>query len=582
MKNLISFDLVPKDIKHLIETAIETGVLPSINVGEERYISCSQLERVTARILENKTKCKLSSQNVFVEEARTFHINPDIKIYRELIDNAASDPREILVPLFFAERDGEAGGLKKSVRSIDVGDSGCCVETSDESLVEYLQNSLEKYAKLEERQNLAFSGSASYQGSKAKFVPIIDSIVNTYCNEGAYILDLMCGAGAVGGALSGSWKVVASDLQKFSCRLAQVQGGGFSLMSAKLLLSDLSATFDMEFEKVADFKESDIQIEDEFLATELSQDLVDEFIDWLNRFPSIADSDNLPEKYLQALSDRKLKNWKTPGLLFSIYYANLFFGVRQAAEIDALRISINSIKDEKSRDWALGALTATVSYCAYNFAGHFAQPKLNLDRNNINTSWLAGILKKRSISVFHEFSARLLSLANASSDAKYQVDTVDGPWMKSIESFESFIPEGSDALVYFDPPYTRDEYSRYYHVLETLSIYNYPDVSGKALLPLKGTPGRLYSPFSTRSATDIEKLLTNIMSECLLRGWKVLWSYSSTGVADIVNVLKELDSIVSTIDIYNAAHKYSPQGEKKAKEVIEYFIVLTPGDVLPE
>src|SRR5690606_9601707 len=31
--------------------------------------------------------------------------------------------------------------------------------------------------------------------------------------------------------------------------------------------------------------------------------------------------------------------------------------------------------------------------------------------------------------------------------------------------------------VYADPPYTRDHYSRYYHVLETMSLHDEPDVS---------------------------------------------------------------------------------------------------------
>ena len=35
------------------------------------------------------------------------------------------------------------------------------------------------------------------------------------------------------------------------------------------------------------------------------------------------------------------------------------------------------------------------------------------------------------------------------------------------------------SVVYADPPYTRDHYSRYYHLLDTLLLYDYPDPVGK-------------------------------------------------------------------------------------------------------
>lgn len=36
-------------------------------------------------------------------------------------------------------------------------------------------------------------------------------------------------------------------------------------------------------------------------------------------------------------------------------------------------------------------------------------------------------------------------------------------------------------LVYADPPYTSDQYSRYYHIYETLILYDYPAARGRGL-----------------------------------------------------------------------------------------------------
>jgi adenine-specific DNA-methyltransferase len=36
-----------------------------------------------------------------------------------------------------------------------------------------------------------------------------------------------------------------------------------------------------------------------------------------------------------------------------------------------------------------------------------------------------------------------------------------------------------EIAIYADPPYSRAQYSRYYHVLETLILYDYPEITGK-------------------------------------------------------------------------------------------------------
>ncbi|MEI7869948.1 MAG: DNA adenine methylase [Candidatus Methylumidiphilus sp.] len=142
------------------------------------------------------------------------------------------------------------------------------------------------------------------------------------------------------------------------------------------------------------------------------------------------------------------------------------------------------------------------------------------------------ILKKRNISVQHEFAARLISLAEESEKVPHNIQDIQGPWEDALLKMDELVVD-KDVLVYLDPPYTRDEFSRYYHILETLTFYNYPDISGKASIPLKGGRGSFRSSFFTRNITDIEDLLIKIITECLNRKWSCLWSYSTSGMADI-------------------------------------------------
>ena len=249
--------------------------------------------------------------------------------------------------------------------------------------------------------------------------------------------------------------------------------------------------------------------------------------------------------------------------------------MRQAAEIDSLRMAISYLDNNLYEQWALGALTATVSYCAYSYAVHFAQPKINLFKTRDNRTQIKEIFKKRSISVHHEFIARLLSLAEESEKKLHDIQEVEGPWEDALLKTDELVGD-KDVFVYLDPPYTRDEFSRYYHVLETLTHYNYPEISGKASIPLKGSKGRFRSNFFTRNVSDIENLLVEIILECLNRKWTCLWSYSSGGMANIARVLERLEKYTSSIELFSSKHSYAPQGKQKSKQVIEYFILFIP------
>jgi adenine-specific DNA-methyltransferase len=59
----------------------------------------------------------------------------------------------------------------------------------------------------------------------------------------------------------------------------------------------------------------------------------------------------------------------------------------------------------------------------------------------------------------------------------------------------SSLPASAYDLIYMDPPYTKDHYSRFYHVYEELFLYRYPTVSGHGLYPDR----RFASPFSIKS-----------------------------------------------------------------------------------
>jgi adenine-specific DNA-methyltransferase len=79
-------------------------------------------------------------------------------------------------------------------------------------------------------------------------------------------------------------------------------------------------------------------------------------------------------------------------------------------------------------------------------------------------------------------------------------------------------------VVYCDPPYTSDHYSRYYHIWETLVEYDYPEVAGVG----RYRPDRFSTPFSIKSlAVGAMTRLVASASEC---GSDVVLSYPSNGL----------------------------------------------------
>jgi adenine-specific DNA-methyltransferase len=156
--------------------------------------------------------------------------------------------------------------------------------------------------------------------------------------------------------------------------------------------------------------------------------------------------------------------------LAALYFAGGYFSTRQAVDLDALRYAIDRTCDEGDRHLVLAAWLSAAA-AVMNSPGHSAQylkPTTDSVTRRITTQWQRDI--------WREFIAALGELTepdrrNASPrNVVSQLDAL--AFLKSPLSVRV-------AAVYADPPYTRHQYSRYYHVYETLHRYDYPSSTGK-------------------------------------------------------------------------------------------------------
>ena len=80
------------------------------------------------------------------------------------------------------------------------------------------------------------------------------------------------------------------------------------------------------------------------------------------------------------------------------------------------------------------------------------------------------------------------------------------------------------SVIYADPPYTRDQYSRYYHVYETLVLGDAPECSGRGLY----RDDRRVSEFSLASKVEVK--LADLIGAASRTCKTLLLSYPDTGL----------------------------------------------------
>jgi adenine-specific DNA-methyltransferase len=267
---------------------------------------------------------------------------------------------------------------------------------------------------------------------------------------------------------------------------------------------------------------------------------------------------------------------ETPGLanrkyvLFSKLYSDTYIGISQAIEIDSIVASIGSATRSRAiggdqKRWLLIALGRAVLKCS-STTGHFAQflrPKkssrrvfLAQRRRGIWAEWL------QSISVLSPVGSQ----SWRSRNRVFNQDSVS--LMRTLKDTKM-----RPGVVYADPPYTDDQYSRYYHLLDTLLLYDYPKVTGKGRYRHR----RFRTPFSMR--TTVVEAFDGLISGVAAMKADLILSYPSSGLLQEVGtspmpLLKKHFKHVeckSTIP-----HKHSTMGASKGPvtDSVTEFIYL--------
>jgi adenine-specific DNA-methyltransferase len=376
----------------------------------------------------------------------------------------------------------------------------------------------------------------SYMGTKRRLAPAVAEVVG-HAQSGA-MLDVFSGMCSVGEAVAPSRQVWGNDLQVFASTVAHAL-----LKSKRSPLSALECA-DMHFDA---FQNQKRRLTKFFSPALQGENALLDACSYREFLVANAQAN-------QALEAAKANCRIRSPHLFSITYAGNYFGVSQAIEADSIVAAIRSsarlgkVNADEAR-WctiALGRALLRIS----NSPGHFAQylkPKstnfyryLRLRRRSLWSEWLS------SIAVLAPIGTQTWRGQNR----VFNQDATD--LLKRLA--RSKVEVG---VVYADPPYTRDQYSRFYHILETLCLYDYPPITHKGLYRTK----RHQTEFCSRTAASSS--ISKLIHASAKLGADLIISYPRNGIADLS--VREMRGLIGqhyrSVDVsFELTHHHSTFG----------------------
>lgn len=556
----------------LYREVINKFIVVTVLDDEDRYLWYDELE-ICKRLLSLNRDCEANdTERICCNGSflvKTIKISQDTTLIYDMCDSNKAVPAFIRNILYLLKDE-----FFERCELIQFELLGIGVRTVNKKVCAYIQNAIYRKYKLDCVKTSSFSSSSSYMGTKRRLVGFIVEAMFPHCNDDSIFLDIMCGSGAVSNALAQMGNVYASDAQEFCGLLAKIQGAGFSKKRAENLIEEIYKHYNYNLEELRKKFLKELETEDEIFHMDLAEkDKVFEYYQkFVDSYDLYSDTYECSKSIYDEIKMKKIDASSFPYFLFTYYYANIFFGVAQCIQLDSIRYAIDQISDEEDRKWALGVLVVVTSSIATTYGGHFAQPK-RLDKDSFEK-----ILIQRNKSAWIEFSKRILTIAAESERYSYGIKNINGPWENALNYFKDL--STNQMVVYLDAPYKREEYSRYYHVLETMVKYDYPASENKGRMRSKQKGERFSTEFFSKTSEKIENIFEKIIFEILKKEAICVWSYSDNGAVSLKNVVTKIKEKTNcNIYFYSIPYKHSAQGKKVKKgmgkmDVTEYCIVF--------
>ena len=376
-----------------------------------------------------------------------------------------------------------------------------------------------------------------YMGSKKSILDFVINSINDLYIDGD-LCDLFGGTSILSGSLGKLVPMHANDIQEYSAILAKTYLSNYRWDNypeniLEIIIEKANSYHDQITKKYAEFN---------FSYSE--KNTIEEFIEL--------------ETKQQQLINYNFENLSHH--LFIKYYSGTYWSYNQCIWIDSLRKIADEYANTPIYNIILSSLMYAMSYNSQS-TGHFAQ-----FRDATSASSKTDILIYRQKQILPYFIKKFVQLKNylGENTLDHKVTSLD------YSSCLDIIKPGT--LVYADPPYAFVHYSRFYHALETLVKYDYPQVDFKG----RYRNDRHQSPFCKR--TEVKLAFSTIFTKIRDKNSSLILSYSNTGMISLDNILKLANENLNnayTVSVRELPYKHSTMGRKKDKniDVQEYLII---------
>lgn len=327
---------------------------------------------------------------------------------------------------------------------------------------------MNKETKIEEFQSERSFRTLNYLGSKLRILNFIEGVIDNISNDQDGVCDLFSGSGCVSYRLSGKRLVLASDIQEYSRIICH------SLLNANTICHkfDSNKLDEKLKQKLYDSFSDLIKLENSSLQNgdikTMAEIIEHGSIEVYHEEHEVSPISDYLSSVYDKLSRHSLVNDSS---LVSRYYGGVYFSYEQSIQIDLLLDYITRAK-ENEQTILQAALLSTVSDIVNTVGKHFAQPlQLVNSKGDYKIKSTKKLNEDRSIDVVNLFNSWVNKYGNLKPSV-HGCKAIKSNYMECLKALPDDI-----RIVYADPPYTRDHYSRYYHLLETLCYRSIPGLS---------------------------------------------------------------------------------------------------------
>ena len=378
-------------------------------------------------------------------------------------------------------------------------------------------------------------------GSKTKLIDFVLKGIN-YCEPENGVVDLFSGSCTLAGAIGGSLSVHSNDIQAYSKVLAETYTNAF--------VASNCPTIDT---LVYDAKAHQTQL--------LSA--IDFQLDYSKNY-SVAELAKIEKKQQGLIYNQFAKEFH----YFTKTYSGTWWSAEQCTVIDSLRYVAENYKSSTIYYPILASIMYAMAYSSIG-TGHYAQYRDPKTDSNVND-----ILRYRRKDTFKIFTRKLSELLEWLPKKPNNLNHISTA--KDYLECVKKVKDGS--VIYADPPYCFVHYSRFYHALETLVLYDKPDLQIKGVSIVKGRyrAERHQSPFCIKS--KVTNAFSDLFEVANAKDLKIALSYSNTGMISIDEIVELATNKFSKpkISVFTQDYKHMTLGRQfdRSRLVKEALIVI--------